>query len=84
MVRFAMRIAVAVVIVLFLAPEFRALFFSSFMVIAALVTGTLGLIRQERFNGPTLNHWDEALAFLALANLAGAFAGPEAVDSLDS
>lgn len=84
MTRFALRLAVALAFVVFLAPELRMLAFSSFMVIASLITGLIGLIRQEPFNGPTLNHWDEALAFLAMANLAGAFTDPQTLESLQS
>ena len=34
----------------------------------ALMCVLFGVLQKERFGGPVLNHWDEALAFLAIAH----------------
>ena len=76
--RFVFRLALATFFVYLLAADYRLVFFTTFMLIAAIVTAAIALVQREAFNGPTLNHWDEMLAFLALSFLFGAFAGPQA------
>jgi hypothetical protein len=39
---------------------------AAMMGIAAASTSVLALLLRERFNGPTLNRWDEAFAFFAV------------------
>lgn len=45
------------------------------LMVTALAAAVFALAKRERFAGPTLNRWDEALAHLALALLVGLFLG---------
>ena len=70
---FSFKLLVLLPIATLLAVRYRQPLFetiSSFALWYGLFSGVVALFRRERVAGPTLNGWDEMLAFYALKYLA--------------
>jgi hypothetical protein len=70
---FSFKLLVLFPIAIFLAVRYRQPLFetiSSFALWYGFFAGVVALFRWERFGGPSLNGWDEVLAFFALKYLA--------------
>jgi len=68
--RFALTLTLAIVLALFARPGYRMSFFFAMTSLAVTVSAVFALFGQDKFNGPTINRWDETLAYMAVSVLA--------------
>jgi hypothetical protein len=68
--RFAVTIAVVGVLSLFARPGAHTMFFSAMTGVAVAVSAALAMVARDRFNAPSLNRWDETLAYIEVTILA--------------
>ena len=68
--RFAVIMAVVGVLSLFAGPGAQMIFFTAMTGVAVAVSAALAMAARDEFNAPSLNRWDETLAYIAVSILA--------------
>lgn len=81
-IRFLLVCLAAVALVVSANPKAPLATLSVLFFVPSMIAVVFALLRGEAFNGETLNHWDQALAYFALSVLIQAFVDPESVRRL--
>ena len=68
--RIAVTLSVVVMMALLAKSGLRLRLFLALTGIAVMVSAVLAMRARQKFNAPTLNYWDETVAYIAVSVLA--------------
>lgn len=73
----AISLAICVLVAAMMPPAIAGVALKTMLLWAAIAIGAVAALRREPLDARRLTRWDEALALILLALLAGLFAAPD-------